>query len=362
MRKLIPMVLAGVVLSGACASQVNANDGGLAYGGTPGLLKAHPSVAMRSEVVRIAVGEKTVKVDCRFVFQNLGPACQVRMGFPDEGFGDVKGGEQDIRDKPVSSFNSFKSSVDGVPVATTLIKGKNRNGGLAKWQAKNVSFGRNQRRIVRDVYTVDVGGQIASRGYYSTAAYTLHSGASWRGNIERSEVIVTFDNSVKGPLVPVAQSSAQRDDDGYSYKWSAYSRGTILYAGPSRPTVRGRSLRWVRANWQPTIKDDVFLIFNYQSETDLVARGDKLPYFSAPTARLLSTRELKGLSAPALALIRNSIYARRGRPFANRELARFFGEQSWYRPRASWTSADDKRLSAVDRKNVELLLSLEKSP
>lgn len=361
MRKMISGVLAVVVWSGVVAPPLKANDGGIAYGGTPGLLKAHPSVAMKSEVVRIVVGKSKVKVDCRFVFQNHGAACQVRMGFPDESYGDARGAEQDINEKPRSSFNSFKSSVDGVPVATALVKGKNADGSSMKWQAKNVRFGKHQRRIVRDVYEVELGGQIARQGFYSTAAYTLHTGASWRGNIERSEIIVSFDDTVKGQLVPLALSSLGKADGDTNFKWADYERGTVLYKGPSRPTVSGKTLRFVRTNWQPAAKDDIFLIFNHRSDVDLAAQS-KLPYFSAPTTRLLSKAELKDFSAPQLRLIRNSIYARRGRPFADKELARFFSEQSWYRPRASWNASDDdKRLSAIDKKNAELLLKLEKS-
>lgn len=361
MRKMIAGILVLVACNSVVAPQVKANDGGISYGGTPGLLKAHPSVAMKSEVVRIVIDKEHVKVDCRFVFQNYGAPCQVRMGFPDEGYGDSPGAEQGENEKPKSNFNCFKSSIDGVPVATSLVTGESVDGSALKWQTKNVRFGRNQRRIVRDIYTVDIGGQIARQGFYSTAAYTLHTGASWRGNIERSEVIVSFGNTLKGRLVPIPLASPGNFDGDSHFKWADYERGTILYKGPSRPIVRGRTLRFVRANWQPTIRDDVFLIFNHRSESEMVAH-EKLPYFSYPTTRLLSKQELKDFNAPQLRLIRNSIYARRGRPFADKELARFFGEQSWYHPRASWKADDDdKRLSAIDKKNVESLLMLEKS-
>ena len=64
-----------------------ADDGGISFGGSPHLLKGHATVAMKSEVVKMDVHDKVIKVDCRFLFHNSGPACTVRMGFPDEGTG-----------------------------------------------------------------------------------------------------------------------------------------------------------------------------------------------------------------------------------------------------------------------------------
>ena len=63
----------GVALALLAAPAV-ANDGGIAFGGSPRLLTGHPTVSMESEVVRIDVGEQNVRVDCRFVFRNDGPA------------------------------------------------------------------------------------------------------------------------------------------------------------------------------------------------------------------------------------------------------------------------------------------------
>src|SRR4028118_808793 len=65
-----------------------ANDAGISFGGSPRLLKGHPSVAMASEVIVMTIDEEKVTVDCNFVFKNNGKATQVRMGFPDEGQGE----------------------------------------------------------------------------------------------------------------------------------------------------------------------------------------------------------------------------------------------------------------------------------
>src|SRR5215212_2408570 len=110
----------------AVAGAACANDGGIAFGGAPRLLDSHPSVSMESEVVTMTVGDKIVTVDCRFTFRNHGPACAVRMGFPDIGVGasdpDEKNSEDYLRHGPVSTFKSFHSWVDGKEVSTKLIR------------------------------------------------------------------------------------------------------------------------------------------------------------------------------------------------------------------------------------------------
>src|SRR2546423_11157601 len=77
------------------SDRATANDGGIALGGTPGLLKGHPSIAMTSEVVKIVVRDLTLTADCRFVFTNHGPACTVRVGFPDRGIGAMDPDEEE---------------------------------------------------------------------------------------------------------------------------------------------------------------------------------------------------------------------------------------------------------------------------
>jgi hypothetical protein len=72
---------------------------------------------------------------------------------------------------------------------------------------------------------------------------------------------------------------------------------------------------------------------------------------------LLTLKDLDDLSARDLQLLRNTIFARRGRPFETPLVKGHFKTVAWYRPDPRYS---DKRLSAVDKKNVKLILSLEK--
>lgn len=245
------------------------NDGGIAFGGTPRLLKTHPSVRMASEIIRITVGKKTLKTDCRFVFVNSGAACTVRMGFPDRGVGasdpDEENADNTMHTPPRTTFQSFQSWVDGRRVPTKLIRASDEG---EYWHTKTLKFPAHKTMIVRDVYTQSVGGGILSisghNGFASQVGYILHTGASWHGSIGRSEVIVTFsDPKLPATLkaVPVAQVSKTKD--GRDVRNSIPAGDVVAWVGPCKPTINGRTLRFVRENWNPTNGDDIQLTFDY---------------------------------------------------------------------------------------------------
>ena len=239
-----------------------ANDGSLEWGGSPQLLSSHPNVAMQSEVITMNIGAQNVTVDCRFVFKNHGKATTVRMGFPDEGSG-ATAFEADSEDpKPKTAptgFTSFKSWVDGAPTKTTAVR-SSRSG--LTWHTKSVRFPAQSTRIVRDLYTVPIGGQMGAGMYYRQASYTLHTGASWRGPIGRSEIIVNFVNTGGADVLRPTTIEKLKAEHPAALDWKTVAKGTVIYIGPSAPSVNGRTLRWVRTNWNPTKKDDIFLAFN----------------------------------------------------------------------------------------------------
>ncbi len=66
---------------------------------------------MQSEVVKIRVSKHMIKADCSFVFVNNGPACTVRMGFPDQASMPMHDPRKHIR----GSFLSFSVFADVRP-------------------------------------------------------------------------------------------------------------------------------------------------------------------------------------------------------------------------------------------------------
>jgi hypothetical protein len=72
--------------------------------------------------------------------------------------------------------------------------------------------------------------------------------------------------------------------------------------------------------------------------------------------RYLTREELQGLPADQLAIVRNQIFARRGRYFKDDWLRAYFSQFPWYRPYA-W----DVPLSPLEQANVKLVQSLEQT-
>jgi hypothetical protein len=256
-RKLMLVAVVSVGL-GLQTSASRANDTELTYGGTPRPLNGNTTVAMKSEYVKMVVGDKWVTVDCQFTFENRGPARKVRMGFPDEG-GEPDEGPDGKPLPPQGTFASFESWVNGKPVKTTVIKAADPGD---VWHVKTVDFPADSTLRVRDRYTVEVGNSVA---YFPVsvhlARYVLHTGSSWRGPLGRSEIEVVFTRkSVRSPIV--TKPMPKIDGRGpAAVTWSDDKR-TVYFAGPCPPTVSGKTLRFVRTDWRPTAKDDIFLLFD----------------------------------------------------------------------------------------------------
>ena len=70
----------------------------------------------------------------------------------------------------------------------------------------------------------------------------------------------------------------------------------------------------------------------------------------------LTAKQLSDLSRRDLRLLRNMVYARRGRAFKSAVLRDYFGNAAWYKPTAQYS---DKLLTAVDGRNIRLIKSVE---
>jgi hypothetical protein len=72
----------------------------------------------------------------------------------------------------------------------------------------------------------------------------------------------------------------------------------------------------------------------------------------------LTVDQLKDFSRRDLRMLRNLIYARRGRPFNSDLLQSYFQAVDWYKPDPAYT---DARLTALDKRNINLVFSVENS-
>ncbi|HKP38649.1 MAG TPA: YARHG domain-containing protein [Pyrinomonadaceae bacterium] len=72
--------------------------------------------------------------------------------------------------------------------------------------------------------------------------------------------------------------------------------------------------------------------------------------------KLIAATMLRGLSLHELRLLRNEIYARRGRYFQTLWLQQYFGSQPWYDPKEDFK---DEQLTGKDKTNVETIVAYE---
>jgi hypothetical protein len=70
----------------------------------------------------------------------------------------------------------------------------------------------------------------------------------------------------------------------------------------------------------------------------------------------LTVDELKDFSRRDLRLLRNLVYARRGRPFRSQLIREYFTVVEWYKADPTYT---DARLTALDKRNINLIRSVE---
>ena len=75
-------------------------------------------------------------------------------------------------------------------------------------------------------------------------------------------------------------------------------------------------------------------------------------------SRPLISTELASLSLSELAILRNFIFARHGRPFAKQEYATYFAQFDWYRADPNYR---DDRLNPVEKQNIELIAKHERA-
>lgn len=74
--------------------------------------------------------------------------------------------------------------------------------------------------------------------------------------------------------------------------------------------------------------------------------------------KILKVEDLSTLSRRDLRILRNTVYARRGRPFDSKVVQGYFATATWYKPDQGY---DDGRLNETDRKNIAVIRSVETS-
>jgi hypothetical protein len=265
----------GIALSVALLSQlpVHADSAWISAGGNAHQMTENTTVSMQSELVRIHVGKRTIRVDCRFVFNNNGPACTVRMGFPDS----VTMPFSDPRKKR-GSFLSFSSFVDDKKVRTELVQGEDTGADVTLWHANDVGFPAGGTRIIRNVYSQTPGIAGLSKNGDAVKAFTyfLHTASSWQGSIQRGDIYITFDKGVLPSPIQVVRMDAllTSDDDAHSRWWTTAPRNTLAYDSCLKaPSVEDQTIHFEFIDLLPSKADDLNLFYHHLNKREAISYG-----------------------------------------------------------------------------------------
>ncbi|MEO7453739.1 MAG: hypothetical protein ABIV13_03135, partial [Fimbriimonadales bacterium] len=171
----------------AVCYQAVANDGWWASTGSVAGFGKHESIQMVEEDISIRLLAESAEVEVTFMFKNHGTATVVTMGFPEEHAG--------LKDAGMLGFRSW---VDGVEVVThrqTKLEDEESRHWKAVW-LKDVRFDAGQSRKVRVTYKAEYGGNTSGSRRLN---YTLETGATWKGQIERCHILVDWSGWDIGP-------------------------------------------------------------------------------------------------------------------------------------------------------------------
>lgn len=207
------------------------NDSGIrAIGGTWVLIKGeHPTIQMERETIDMNIYPKYYDVIAVFTFKNNGDACDVYMGFPESGYGDI-GGVFDT----TTAFMSFSTSVDGVNVTAKreYVKGEHEYSDeyRAYW-IKQVSFKTGETKKIVVKYRSPLGSGISMyfQGTDNFAQYNF-SGGNWQGKVFESKMNIYFHMPVE--VRPSEKFVLKKELDHYVYyrtDWEAEEYFGIIF-------------------------------------------------------------------------------------------------------------------------------------
>ncbi len=207
-----------------------ADDGSIeAVSGAVRAMKPHATIEMESEFVHLRVQPNRLEAECVFVLHNHGPATRVTIGFPSRSSG------ADVN--RATPFESFRSFVDGAPVPARELPDSSFSGAesFGSWWVKEVAFGRDQRRCVRDLYVARPGSSYPDTYWIE---YVLETGATWAGPIGVADIVLTLDGVPSKSITSIDPKPTSRSD--HEIRWHFENIEPDLDSGLALITLRWR--------------------------------------------------------------------------------------------------------------------------
>lgn len=272
-------------------------------------------IKMVSEKVEVWLEKENAKVVCEFKLYNPGKSATIKIGFPN--YVEFNFGANEDYTKPLINFKTYINNQE-VKVADEKEIKKVANStnpnlkNINHWKTWEVSFNKNETKLIKNTYTAEYGGDTFSNKYFS---YILKTGANWNGAIQKGEVIIHFNNISFTEVIP---------------QFSSLTKNI---------------LKWEFKNYKPT--KNIFISF----------KSGNFLCFDCSVKKLTSA-QLKNKSAKELTLIRNEIYAKKGYSFKRKELKAYFSKQQWYIPYCG--GALSCNINKIEKANIKFISKYQK--
>jgi hypothetical protein len=181
-------------------------------------------ISMVSEHVKIVLSPGKVTVEASFELKNAGDAVTAVVGYP--------------RGMLEKSLDDFTVTIDGEAAELTsqsagegaalaapadadkpVRKRYQFEGDYPEWKVFNVRFDAGEtRKVVVRYHVAPAEVKAAEGGTLLAYIYTLRTGATWKGNIEKALVEMTLDGLSPADLVTVTPK--KREQDGTRLTWT----------------------------------------------------------------------------------------------------------------------------------------------
>ena len=258
--------------------QAFANDGYSGGVGETPMPRNSKDIIMEKEVVHVILHEDFAEVECAYQFKNTGKAQAVMMGFPERP-------HQDSDFLPITIFRAYIDEKE-IPVKMTEVTleqgqfGYEEYGEKSNWFIQEVPFEAGERKVVVNRYLGPHGGTVSPASSYMTNfAYILHTGATWKGKLGRSDVIVTFAGGF-------TWDSFKADAKAYEAIDYAVPQGEFVRPEGYRKTDTGVS--WTFTDFEPKAPDDNISVGFFR---DARPDGPDVPAASASSSLDTSTHK-----------------------------------------------------------------------
>jgi hypothetical protein len=212
---------------------------------------------MESEKIKLKIGPTWTSVTCAFVFRNNGPACEVKVGFPDQAFGPHRDDASDD-----AKLHEFQVFVDGKKTSTTEVSGDEGDSSVL-WHQRAIPFKRHQTRYILDQYRVRTGTAEASGNVaIHEVGFLMHTGSSWKGSIKKVNILAQFDDGLMSEDIDAKSARLMHVKWATDYEnWGDVDHHTVYYHAFGHPDVDGNTLTFEASQLEPSKTSDIYLYF-----------------------------------------------------------------------------------------------------